>query len=107
VEAALPFGVPVDDRTEVPEDLRHVLDLVEDDRGAQPADEGPRIGAEARDQVGILEEVVGGGREGVAQEGRLPGAAGSGEDRRRKGPSGPPQLRLQGAGNGMHMTNLK
>ena len=77
---------PIDTGSHVVEDLRHVLDFVEDDRKPNLLQEGARIGAHPGYRVGIFEEVIGGLRKDVPQQSGFAGPAGSGENDRRKRP---------------------
>jgi hypothetical protein len=80
----------IDAGADVIENVRHVLDLVEDGRHRRVVEEAARVGAKARDDVGVLQQVIGSARKRVAQQGSLAGAAGPGENHRGKGAAARP-----------------
>ena len=74
----------VDQRADVAQKLRGVLDLVEDRGLPRGLEKAPRVGSDPTDEVGILEQVIRRAGKRAAQQRRLAGAPRPGENQRRK-----------------------
>ena len=97
---------PIDAGADVSQQIRRVLDLVEQHRDAQFLNERAGIGTRAGLHVRVFQQHVGGAREEPAQQGGLPGPARPGHHHRRETAGRLQYRRLDGSRHEAHMSIL-
>jgi hypothetical protein len=108
-EDPLPFfpGRAVNPGSHIIQDLGHILNFIEDDRGADFGHKRMSVRAQAGDDIGILEKIIGGPGEKSPQKSRLPRAPRTRQDQGAEVSGSPKKLGFNQAGDETHNEYFK